>query len=149
MQRGGVVVNGQDWQIPTLHKMDGKNPLDDKKNITGGGKENVGSEKDLDSKKFEQDNKLVAQVIKELDLPARIQKSGMTNQEAGKFFGWEKAHNSKNSSNFTKQILIENGWTKEIIESVAESYAKIAEVAPRNPSAKLRAEQLKSLLQLF
>jgi hypothetical protein len=90
-----------------------------------------------------------AKTVLEVGLPLRIRRSGMTNVEAGRFFGWQRGVPSKRASDFTRVELDRNGWSKEVIADVAAGYRRIAELDPANPSAIHRARQLESLLELF
>jgi hypothetical protein len=91
----------------------------------------------------------ISELIKEINLIDRIKQSGMSSKQAGEFFGWGKGNPAKSVMNFTKEILEQNGWTKEIIKNVAEGYKKIGLLDPVNPSALPRARQLESLIKLF
>ena len=51
MQRGNVVVNGQDWQIPTLHKMDDGNKIPPLKNNEGANNSEAFYQNPADGKK--------------------------------------------------------------------------------------------------
>lgn len=73
----------------------------------------------------------------------------MSNRQAGDFFGWKTARVTKSFGDFSKSILEENGWTKEVFKDVAEAYKKVSETNPTNLSAMPRAKQLKELLKHF
>lgn len=92
---------------------------------------------------------VIKAVTQEVKLVERIAQSGMTNSQAGAFFGWGKGSPVKTVTDFTKAMLEQNGWTKEVLENVAEGYRTIGNADPLNPSALPRAEQLESLLNLF
>jgi hypothetical protein len=105
----------------------------------------VGKEEKIVKRNLERIRKLTA----EINLPKRISKSGMNNKQAGIFFGWGTGKPTKTIKDFTREMLEKNGWTKEILESVADGYNRIGKVDPLNPSALSRAKQLESLLKLF
>lgn len=88
--------------------------------------------------------------LREVDLPGRIRKAGgATLREAGEFFGWKPSSLTKAASDFTKDQLLEKGWTKERLLDVAEGYEHIARITPKNPSAAGRAAQLREIAELF
>ncbi len=49
----------------------------------------------------------------------------------------------------TKEQLLANGWTKELLLDVAKAYEDVARITPKNPSAAGRAQQLRELAKLF
>jgi len=85
-----------------------------------------------------------------VNMKARVSASGMGLKEAGKFFGWKgNGEITKNISNFSKEMLESNGWTKEIIKDVAKAYREVSQATPQNLSALPRAAQMESLLKLW
>jgi RHS repeat-associated protein len=92
------------------------------------------------------DKKLLKQLTLDIDLPSRIAKSGMGNQEAGKFFGWGNGVPTKSVDDFTVFMLEQNGWTEDVLKSVSEGYRQIGNLNPTNPSALPRATQLEAIL---
>lgn len=92
------------------------------------------------------DMALVKQVTAEVNLNARVAKSGMTNRQAGTFFGWGVGKPTKTVRDFTRPMLEQNGWTKEVLESVADGYMKIGRSDNGNPSALFRGRQLQDIL---
>ena len=87
--------------------------------------------------------------LRDVAVDKRIEQSGMTTGQAGKFFGWKSGYNTKGTRDFTKRQLISNGWTREVIKSVADGYRRIEHIDRRNISAGPRADQLERLLNLF
>ena len=88
--------------------------------------------------------------LKDIDLPGRIRKAaGASLKEAGDFFGWKARSVTKTAGDFTKELLLQRGWTKERLLDVAEGYELVASVTPNNPSASVRAVQLRDLADLF
>jgi hypothetical protein len=70
---------------------------------------------------------------------------------AGEFFGWKGGHVTKGAADFTKDQLVGNGFSKEVLEQMAEAYEAIAKQASGkgnfNPSAPSRAAQLRELIE--
>jgi RHS repeat-associated protein len=92
----------------------------------------------------------VKQALQKVNLPARIEASGMKNAEAGKYFGWGPAGRmDKSLDAFSRKSLESDGWTSDNIANVAAGYREVAKITPGNPSALPRAEQLESLLNHF
>ena len=90
----------------------------------------------------------VPATLKEVGLPARIKAAGGRSlKEEGTFFGWKPRHVTRQASDFTKDELIQRGFTREVLESVAEGYEHIARITPSNPSAAGRAAQLREILE--
>lgn len=88
--------------------------------------------------------------ITEININDRIKKAGFKdNQDAKIFFGWGPKMNTKQASDFTREMLEERGLTKEMIESIADGYEQITKVTPKNPSAPIRSEQLNDIAKLF
>jgi len=88
--------------------------------------------------------------LKEVDLRGRVRAAGGTDlKDAGKFFGWEGRAPTKGIGDFTKDQLLANGWTKEVLLDVADGYAHIARITPANPSAAGRAAQLREIAKIF
>jgi hypothetical protein len=94
--------------------------------------------------------KKVPQSLAEVKLRDRIRAAGGSSlKEAGEFFGWEPGRVIKGPVDFTKELLVSKGWTKERLMDVAAAYEQIARITPSNPSAAGRAEQLRELATLF
>ena len=94
--------------------------------------------------------KKLPQSLKEVNLPGRIRAAGGSSlREAGDFFGWLPAKVTKNAVDFDKNELLKKGWTKERLLDVAEGYDHIARITPNNPSAALRARQLREIAKLL
>ena len=92
----------------------------------------------------------VPQTLKEVELPGRIRAAhGASLRDAGEFFGREPARVTKTAADFTKDQLLAKGWTKERLRDVAEGYEHIARITPHNPSAAVRAAQLRAIAKLF
>jgi hypothetical protein len=86
--------------------------------------------------------------LKEIGLKERIARAnGATPADAGKFFGWEPTRITKDPADFTQQELLERGWTKNVLDDVAEGYELITAITPTNPSAAGRAKQLRDIAQ--
>ena len=89
----------------------------------------------------------IPQTLSKVNLPQRIKDAtGGTLREAGEFFGWKPSHVTKEASDFTKEQLLANGWTKEHILNVAEGYEHVVRITPGNPSAQGRADQLREIV---
>ena len=87
--------------------------------------------------------------LKEVDLPERIRAAGGMNlKEAGELFGWEPKRITKKAADFSKAELFARGWTKERLLAVAEGYEHVARITPSNPSAPLRARQMREFAEL-
>jgi hypothetical protein len=92
----------------------------------------------------------VKESLQAINLPARIEKSGMRTAEAGRFFGWgPNGRIEKAPFAFSRESLEAAGWTKDTISNVAQGYREIARITPNNSSALPRAEQMESLLKLW
>jgi hypothetical protein len=90
------------------------------------------------------------QTLKEVDLAGRIRAAGGSSLKAARlFFGWRPRKVIKTTADFTKEELVQNGWTKERLLDVADGYEQIARITPHNPSALPRARQLRELAKLF
>jgi hypothetical protein len=90
------------------------------------------------------------QTLKEVDLPGRIRAAGGASlKEAGEFFGWEPGRVTKAIADFTKDELLANGWTTSKLLDVAIGYEHISRLTPGNPSAALRALQLREITELL
>ncbi len=90
------------------------------------------------------------QTLREVDLKSRIRRAGHSDlREVGEFFGWEPTRVIKSVGDFTVERLTEEGWTEQRLLDVAEGYEHIARLTPGNPSAEGRAEQLRTLAELF
>ena len=88
--------------------------------------------------------------LKEVDLRGRIRAAGgVSLTEAGEFFGWEPGRVTKSVADFTKGELLAKGWTKDKLLDVAEGYEHIARITPSNPSAGIRARQLRDIAVLL
>jgi hypothetical protein len=80
----------------------------------------------------------------------RIRAAGGANlKEAGEFFDWEPTHIAKTVADFTKDQLLARGWTKALLQDVAEGYEHIARITPKNPSTAGRANQLREIAKLL
>lgn len=88
--------------------------------------------------------------LRDVNLPARIRAAGGASlSEAGEFSGWEPGFVSQYASDFTKDELLARGWTRERLLDVADAYEQIARITPSNPSATVRAEQLREIAELL
>jgi RHS repeat-associated protein len=83
--------------------------------------------------------------VSDVGLVGRIGAAGMTTSQAGDFFGWENGYLTKTAADFTRNQLLANGWTQARILDIASAYAQIARMAPDNPSAAIRAEQMRAI----
>ena len=52
---------------------------------------------------------------KAINITGRIKESGMTTTQAGRFFGWGKGTPTKGLSDFTKNMLEKNGWSRDCL----------------------------------
>jgi hypothetical protein len=92
----------------------------------------------------------VPQTLQEVDLPGRIRAAGGSSlKQAGDFFGWQSKTVTKSAADFTRDELVAKGWTGDRLLDVADGYDHVARITPRNPSATLRAVQLRELAKLF
>jgi hypothetical protein len=92
----------------------------------------------------------VPQTIRDVDLPGRIRAAGGASlREAGRFFGWQSRTVNKTAADFTEDELLVKGWTRDQLLDVADGYDHIARITPNNPSAALRAAQLREIAKLF
>jgi hypothetical protein len=92
----------------------------------------------------------VPQTLKAVDLPRRIRAAGVASlKEAGEFFGWEPTKVTKSAADFSRDVLLARGWTKERLLDVAEGYEHIARITPSNASAAGRAAQLREIAKLL
>ncbi len=92
----------------------------------------------------------VPQTIQDVDLAGRIRAAGRASlREAGKFFGWQAKAVNKSAADFKKDELLAKGWTRDRLLDVADGYDHIARITPNNPSAALRAAQLREIAKLF
>lgn len=77
--------------------------------------------------------------------------SGWSSRQAGDYFGWVGRGVTKGASDFTKADLIRKGFTKDVLERMADAYEAIAKLpSPKgnfNPSAASRAQQLREILE--
>ncbi len=77
--------------------------------------------------------------------------SGWSTKQAGDYFGWVGRGVTKNAGDFTKADLLEKGFSKEVLEQMADAYEAIAKLpSPKgnfNPSAASRAQQLREILK--
>ena len=77
--------------------------------------------------------------------------SGWKPKQAGEYFGWIGRSVTKRASDFSKADLIKKGFTKDVLERMAEAYEAIAKMSsPKgnfNPSAASRAQQLRKILK--
>jgi hypothetical protein len=90
------------------------------------------------------------QTLHEVDLRGRIKAAtGGSLAEAGEFFGWQRRIITKSIADFTKDKLLQRGWTKVRLLDIADGYDQIARITPNNPSARQRARQLRELAQLL
>ena len=76
----------------------------------------------------------------------------MSLREAGQFFGWKNDGVIKKAADFTKEELIAKGFTKEVLEQMAEIYESIAKLTSdrtglTNNNAPIRAKQLREILK--
>jgi hypothetical protein len=70
-------------------------------------------------------------------------------KEASEFFGWEPGRVIKTAADFTKEELLNRGWTKERLLDVAEGNEHIVRITPHNPSAAGRAARLREIARLL
>lgn len=62
----------------------------------------------------------VAPKAGDFGLKGIVGKANMTTGQAGRYFGWGRGSSlTKNASNFTKDQLVKDGFTKEILEEMA------------------------------
>jgi|GEM_PF-3797829 len=88
--------------------------------------------------------------IHDIGLREKIEESGMTTKEAGKFFGWEaNGQITKSVSDFDRATLESNGWNETTLDDVASAYEKVNEITPKNKSALPRAQQLRALISTY
>jgi len=81
-----------------------------------------------------------------------VGKANMTTGQAGRYFGWGRGSSlTKNASNFTKEQLVKDGFTREILEEMAEAYEGIAKTLSKNDlanhAAPARAKQIRDILE--
>ena len=84
--------------------------------------------------------------LREVNLKGLFQKFGKNLADEGRFFGWTRSTITKASGEFTKQGLLARGWTKSRLEAIAKAYEQIARITPDNPSAAVRAVQLRRII---
>jgi len=88
--------------------------------------------------------------LREVDLPSRIRAAGGKSLKvAGVFFGWEPGRVIKSADEFSIDLLLRHGWTRQRLMDVADADEQIARITPENPSASGRAAQLRELAELF
>jgi hypothetical protein len=77
--------------------------------------------------------------------------SGWKPKQAGDYFGWIGRGVTKRASDFSKADLIQKGFTKDVLERMAEAYEAIAKLPSSkgnfNPSAASRAQQIREILK--
>jgi hypothetical protein len=77
--------------------------------------------------------------------------SGMGLKEAGEYFGWATRAVTKKAGDFTKADLIAKGFTRDVLEKMANAYEQIAQLVSKtgnvNQSAPGRAEQLREIIR--
>ena len=88
------------------------------------------------------------------DWPKKIIKkaSGMTTGQAGRYFGWGRGTKlTKGVSDFTKDQLIKDGYTRSALEKIAKAYEGIAKNKSANDvfnqAAAVRAKQIREILE--
>ncbi len=91
----------------------------------------------------------IPKTLGEVNLKGTLQGFGKNLADEGKFFGWKPGYTSKAASDFSKEMLLQNGWTKERLSAIAEAYEHIARITPNNPSAAGRATQLRGIIDTF
>lgn len=66
-------------------------------------------------------------MIAAADVNAAIRALNMSNQAAGKFFGWGSSVNTKTVADFTLQSLKDAGITKGALEGLVKAYYQVAQ----------------------
>lgn len=88
-------------------------------------------------------------MIAAANLNQKVAALGMTNAEAGAFFGWKSATNTKTVADFSRSMLENAGITKEGLKDLMQAYHQVGQYHTINPSAFVRFKQLKEILTLF